>query len=197
MKLQCNQCGEIANVGAENKFCPVCGDSFTDEFKEYVRSEIKISEVVWAVAALILIGGLLLGFIYVDGQRHYTWEQQITSPITAKNLYTTTTYVPVGDPPVMVPITHIHREFYLQDGHCEQVSESEYGIYEVGGNYTYSITHREWKPGMEDAPTPQWVWQIPCGTFFFGIIIPAVTTIWIRRVRQVREFEKTGDTEID
>jgi len=196
MRIKCNQCGEITNVTRSNKFCPNCGDSFTDEFKAYIRSEIKISNTIWEIAVFVLIAGIVFSLGVVQMQRTYTWEESITNPISDKITYTTTSITIVGSDPA-IPITTIthHYEFFLENGHITSLSSVEWAKYSVGDNYTYTITHRDWKPGMENAPTPSWVYIIPIFITLIIIVISA-TNVQIKRERKLQEFIAIGDTNI-
>jgi hypothetical protein len=102
------------------------------------------------------------------------------------------------DPPHYYYDSHTYTDyyFYLNQSGKKGVNENTYHAHKIGSNYTYTVTHIDWKPGMKDAPIPLWVWIIPL-TALIAISVPVLYFVHARRVKEMNEWKETGDLLID
>lgn len=195
-EIRCNQCGHEFDLDSAT-YCPKCGEPLLDELKQRLREQFKVNKVHTLYLVMATIITLVICLAMVDAARHYTWEEPVVASISDKQEHEYTYYINTGTPksPVMVPMHGTNYYLYLSDGHKEEVQRSVYQEHNVGDNYTYQITHRDWKPGMKDAPTPTWVYMVPMLllTIVGGIMVYRVMA---KRQKEIREWRRTGDLTI-
>ena len=196
VEVKCNQCGYEWDA-EKGKVCPKCGDTLKDEVKKMVRKKIHLHQKSVAIIVAASLISLGLGWFAVDESRHYWWNEPKTSPITDKETHThTQIHSTGGKSPHYYTTTYDDYHLYLKDGHQETVSHNEYDSYHVGQNYTYQILHRDWKPGMQNAPIPVWVYIVP-------VIVLAITIglfqypVMVKRQKEYDDWRETGDLNVD
>jgi hypothetical protein len=192
--IKCRQCGEP--IFGSAKKCPKCGDTLKDEMLVRVRKRIKMKkrDLIIVVALVIIL--LVSCFLVVYDQRHYSWNEKRTSAIKDKDEHTYTYCCVHSKYGCTSYCTNTNHYFHLQDGHEASVDDGTYHKYTVGQNYTYTINHYDWKPGMKDAPIPNWVYIAPC-----VVALAVATVLWLlvfaRREKEMKEWVETGDTDVD
>jgi phage FluMu protein Com len=191
MSIKCHQCGHEISDYEKAKKCPKCGDTLKDEMVERVRKRVRFRRKDWKVVLGLVVIAIVMCLVCVYAQRFYSWEEKKTSTIKdndeslyccVHSKYGCTSYC-------------THYNLHLADGHVESVDRSTYDSYDKGENYTYSITHIDWKPGQRDAPLPPWVFIVPT-----GVAVSVVFVLWYRivsrREKELKEWVETGDLEM-
>lgn len=210
--IRCNQCSRNIPIKS-GRFCPFCENTLEDEVRDVVKEAHPINRGLVALAiilTIIAIGTALLGIWY---SRHYEWTEYITSPVGVKDYYQTSHlecghyyteiyYDSDGDPHSRTECAYYntvyddHYTFILNDTHEQEVSFAIWSTTEVGQNYTYSVRHFDWRPGMEKAPIPIWVWIVPLSVGP-GLAGGYVFSRYSRRVAEISEWKKSGDLRVD
>jgi len=192
--MKCNQCGHSIDDDKPRKKCPKCGESLQDEMKQKVRKSIRLSGASKTAIVVSVIITLVLCCLMLYFERTYTWDEKINTTVVGKNDYTTTTYIKSGD--VYIPVTHYHYDLHLANGEMKDDGSDAFYRYNVGDNYTYYVTHRDWKPEMKDAPIPIWLYLVPLavGVIIFGVVF---APIYLARAEEMQEFEEKGDLKIE
>jgi len=203
-RIQCNQCGNIFE-GNKAKRCPKCGDTFQDEMKRRIRKTIRLHFTSIAIITGVSLAVLAISLVAIDESRHYYWNEPKTEEITDKDTYTYTYTerhtLSSGDddsPPTYYYDSHTvtNYYFYLNESGKRQVNENTFHKAAIGDNYTYQILHRDWKPGMKDAPIPNWIYIIPVVILLIGLILLQYP-IMVKRQNEYNEWLETGDLNVD
>jgi DNA-directed RNA polymerase subunit RPC12/RpoP len=187
--MKCRQCGTEFSAARATE-CPSCGDTLLDEFEQVLKEKVRISRRSYAGIAVLSVAVLVLCFWAVDESRHYYWDEPKTSPVTDKQ---TVTESKTKDGHTTTTTKYY---LYLSDGHKETVTHSVYDSYRAGENYTYNIRHRDWRPGMENAPVPQWVWIAPVAIVLV-VVIALQLNVMAKRRAELEHWRATGDLDTD
>jgi len=210
--MKCNQCGKHIPVSS-GRYCPFCEGTFEDEVRDAARRAHPISRRLVTLAVVLTVVALVAAVVGVWLSRHYEWTETITSPVASKDYYqtshlecatytTSTWYDDDGYPHTTTSCLYYetvyddHFVLVLNDTHREEVSAPAWTSFEVGQNFTYQVRHWDWKPGMENAPTPTWVWFAPVAAGA-GIAGAYVVSRIVRRWAEVSEWKKTGDLNVE
>lgn len=202
-RIKCNQCGAVI-IASKAKKCPKCGDTLKDEVKQKICHKIRAKPKTVVTILIIVSIGLATCLAAEFSSRMYSWKEKKTEEVIAVDTHTYTyterhEYPSFDDdsPPMYYYDTHTDTDYYLylNESGKREVDDNTYYRTNVGDNYTYYITHWDWKPGMKDVPIPMWVWIIP-----LGILITFVVVIFWRnhilRVSEMNEWIETGDLDV-
>lgn len=193
--LKCDDCGRNVFVNVKN--CPYCECSLRPEFKNRVKEEIKPSKFMFIVAMVFAVVTLALCYGIFYAQSHYSWDEDKYSNVVDKddNEYTTMVPIRTGEITTYVLVFHDDNWIYCADGYKEKVSQSKYDSTSVGDSWSYVETHYDWKPGMENAPIPVWVYVIPVVALTGFVTIYALKIVYLRQ-KEMTKFNSFKDGEI-
>ena len=169
-------------------------EEFTVNWRKVLLRRLKI----WAIISGIIFGVLIASAYWVwYDSRHYTWYEHRAETIERKWYEDEYEYVGTDEDGNSEYEWVTYYYFELSNYGSYEVSFWEYTDYNVGETYTFSIRHYDWKPDADpNAPMPPAYWVI---ILMIPTIIVAniMTILFLRYLKERKEFILMGDTVID